>query len=164
VQPALHNIANAYAQGRGVTQSDHNALLYYEAGAEAGDPYSLFTLGTWYYRGRGGLKENKYKSFELQLKAAEAGHPAAMFNVGTAYITGDGIGKTPTEGVKWLEQAAQRNVLEARLNLAKAYMDGPSGLQKDLHKARELVSTIAHRHPIAKQLLDEIEYRIEGNL
>ena len=38
ILPALHNVANFYADGRGgVKQNDHNALLYYQAAIDAGD-------------------------------------------------------------------------------------------------------------------------------
>lgn len=161
VQPALHNLANAYAAGRGVKQSDHNALLYYEAASESGDPLAHFTLGLWYYHGRGGLTPDPKKSFTLQSQAAEVGHPAAMFNVGTAYLTGDGIEKDFVLAVEWLEKAAKANVLEARFNLAKVYMDGPPGIDRDWVKAKSYVAEIADRHEIAKMLLEEIESRMK---
>ena len=155
----MYNIANAYAYGRGVKASDHNALLYYEGASEAGDPMAQFTLGLWYYQGKGGLNADVKKSFQLQLQAAQQGHPAAMFNVGTAYLVGDGIGKDVSEAVEWLEKAGQVGIVEARLNLAKVYMDG-AGVDKDLHKAKQYLIDIAARHEIARMLLAEIELRM----
>jgi TPR repeat protein len=143
-----------------VKQSDHNALLYYEAASESGDPFAHFTLGLWYYHGRGGLTADPKKSFTLQSQAADAGHPAAMFNVGTAYLTGDGVDKDYLIAVEWLEKAAKANILEARFNLAKVYMDGPPGIDRDLQKAKSYVVDIASRHEIAKMLVEEIEERI----
>ena len=40
VVPACYYVANCYATGRGVPQSDTNALQFYEAGALVGDPSS----------------------------------------------------------------------------------------------------------------------------
>ena len=93
VQPALHNIANCYAQGRGVAQNDHLAFLYYEAGAEAGDPFAKFTLGSWLFTGRGrdGSPPDTKKGFQWQLEAAGEGHPIAMFNIGVMYMSGEVI-------------------------------------------------------------------------
>ena len=44
ITPALHNIGNCYAYGKGTKQSDYNAILFYEAAVEAGDPSAMFTL------------------------------------------------------------------------------------------------------------------------
>ena len=87
--PALHNLGNCYASGRGVPQSDQIALRYYEAAAETGDPFSKFTLGTWLYTGRGTGAPDRARSFQLQLEAANEGHPIAMFNIGTIYMAGE---------------------------------------------------------------------------
>ncbi len=142
--------------GRGVKQSDRNALLYYEAAAEAGDPYACFTLGIWYYQGKGGLTPDAKRSFELQLKAAQIGHPAAMFNVGTACLTGDGTDKDPALAAEWLHKASSHKIMEANLNLAKMYMEGV-GVEKSLVKAKEVLQPILHRNPVANELLAEIQ-------
>lgn len=91
MQPALHNIANCYAIGRGVAQDDKLAFLYYEGGAEAGDPFAKFTLGTWLLTGRGrnGSLPDKMKAFQWQLEAANEGHPVAMFNIGVMFLSGE---------------------------------------------------------------------------
>ncbi len=47
VMPALYNIANAYASGRGVEQSDKQAIKFYNASIAAGDRDGMFTLGAW---------------------------------------------------------------------------------------------------------------------
>ncbi len=156
--PAVHNIANAFATGRGVGKDERKALLYYEAGAEGGDPYSCFSLGVWYYQGRAGLEADPVRSFQLRLKAAQQAHPAAMFNVGTALITGDGTDKDPKLAAEWLAKAASANVPHANLNLAKMYMDG-TGVDQDLEKAAEILQPVLNKIDVAKQLLDEIEFR-----
>jgi uncharacterized protein len=158
VSPALQNLANAYATGRGVEQSDRAALLFYEAGSEVSDPHACFTLGVWHYNGRGGLTPDPKKSFTLQLKAAQLGHPPAMFNVGTALLTGDGVEQDRALAADWLHKAASRHVAHANLNLAKMYMDG-AGVEPSLDKAREVLLPIADRNPVAKELLAEIEAR-----
>lgn len=157
VQPALHNIANAYAAGRGVKQSEKNALLYYEASAESGDPYSCFSLGVWYYNGKAGLTPDPVRSFQLQLTAAQKGHPYAMFNVGTALLTGDGVDKDEHLATEWLRKAAEKNIPQANLNLAKFYMT-----KKDLDSAADILQPILERSEIAVELLKEIESRKSG--
>lgn len=159
--PAVHNIANAFATGRGVEKNERKALLYYEAGAEGGDPYSCFSLGAWYYQGRAGLQPDPVRSFQLQLKAAQQGHPAAMFNVGTALITGDGTEKDPKLASEWLKKAAASNVPHANLNLAKMYMEG-TGVEQDFDAAIEILQPVLNKVDVAKDLLEEIKSRREN--
>lgn len=156
VTPALHNIGNCYADGKGAKQSDKNALLYYQAADEAGDHFASFTLGTWYYSGRGGLEVSKEKSFQLQLKAAQRGHPGAMFNIGTALLTGDGVEKDKENALKWLQHAANAGIVPARLNLAKVYMEGDRSSRR-LDDAAELLKPIEDKNEVAKELLKEIQ-------
>ncbi len=152
----MHNIGNCYADGKGVKQSDKNALLYYQAADEAGDHFASFTLGTWYYSGRGGLEVNKEKAFELQLKAAQRGHPGAMFNVGTALLTGEGTAKDKENAIKWLQYAADAGVVAARLNLAKVFMEGDANSRR-LDDAIKILEPIVEKNEIANELLKEIE-------
>lgn len=144
------------AIGRGVKQSDKNALLYYEAAAEAGDPYACFTLGIWYYQGRGGLNPDPKRSFDFQLKAAQIGHPAAMFNVGTACLTGDGVDKDAAMAADWLHKAANHKILEANLNLAKMYSEG-EGVKQSFDDALAILQPVLARSEIARELAAEIK-------
>lgn len=155
---SLYNIGNAYAEGKGVTQDFQKAVKYYEIAVEVEDPSACFTLGQWYYHGKGGLSINKEKAFELQLKAAEKGHPFAMFNVGTAYLTSDGVTQDYSEAEKWLRKAHNARVTYASLNLAKMFMDGV-GVRRDFEEAKAICMTIADKNPIAKEMLTEIEER-----
>lgn len=134
-------------------QSDHNALLYYQAACEAGDAFAHFTVGTWHYQGRGGLEPNKELAFQFHMKAAEAGHPGAIFNVGVAYLVGEGTSLDKAEGVKWLKLAADKNIAEARYNIAKVYMEEEP---YRLDEAESILAPISDRSEIAKAMLEEI--------
>lgn len=137
VLPALHNIANCYAYGKGVKKSDYNAKLYYEAASEAGDPFSKYSLGTWYYTGRGGVKD-RAKAFKLQLEAANMDHPIAMFNVASHYMSGEGLDKKDhAEAIKWFEKSANKGIVQARINWGNMYIQGV-GVEKDNMKAKEI--------------------------
>lgn len=150
----MHNIANAFAEGRGVQQSDEKALLYYDAAAQAGDPYAAFTLGTWYYAGKGGLKANKEKAYEYNLAAAKMGHPNAMFNVGVALLIGEGTSKDKSNAILWLKKASDAQVVHATLNLAKVYMEDSS-----FEEAETLLSPLKDKNEVALLLLKEIEHK-----
>lgn len=154
----MHNIGNCYAEGKGVKQNDKNALLYYQAGEEAGDPYASFTLATWHYKGRAELTADPEKAFQLQLKAAQMGHPPAMFNIGVALLTGDGTVKDREQAIQWLRKASDANITEAKLNLAKVYMEGDQVLSEALTMAENVLQPLAkNNHEIALAMLQELE-------
>ena len=152
--PALHNVANFYADGRGgVKQSDHNALLYYQAAVDGGDPSAKFTVGVWAAQGRG-MDKDLLKSFTLQHEAAHAGHPAAMFNVGVMLMTGDGVAKDVAAAARWYARAAASGVAQAAVNLGNMHRTGVGAdVPKDLSKARECFALFADRSDVCKELL-----------
>jgi TPR repeat protein len=152
-------MGNAYANGHGVPKDEARAAKFYEGGAQAGDPASKFTLGTWLYRGRGGLAVDKKRSFQLQLEAAEAGHPGAMFNTGTAYMEGEAEPQDFHKAAEWFEKAADKGVAEANVNLGSMYRAG-LGVPKDLHKARSIFQRFAAQHEVSAELVKEVELEI----
>lgn len=123
----------------------------------------MFTLGTWYYFGKGGLIPDKEKAFKLQLKAAESGHPLAMYNVGTAYLTSDGTYLDEKEAAIWLERSCKFNIPGGILNFSKMILENKVP-GKDLNDAKQILLKISNRNDIAKELLIEIENRLaNGN-
>jgi TPR repeat protein len=165
IAPALHNIANFYAEGKGTEINLQTAFAYYSAAVECEDPYACFTLGTWYQHGRDGvLAQNKPRALELYKKAAEMSHPVAMFNVGVAYLLADqeaGI-TTPNfqEAEKWLRKAHETKMVPyATINLTKMFMDG-YGVEKNLDEAKKIIEELANQgNEVAKELSEEIEIR-----
>lgn len=160
--PAVHNLANAYALGQGVEQSDEKAAHFYETAANCGDPAAKFTLGTWLYKGKG-KPEDKKRSFQLQLEAAQAGHAVAMFNTGCAYLEGLVVDTNYKEGAEWFEKSVQIGFPEAAVNLAMLYRtglgQGSTAVPKDLDKALEVLKKFAHL-PLFPELIQEVEEEI----
>lgn len=156
---ALHNVANAYAYGKGVEQNYSEAIKYYEAAIEKNDPFSKFTLGTWLYNGLGGLKVDKNRSFQLQLEAAEQGHPSAMFNTGSAYMEGIAIKQNFLIASEWFEKASNYGIIEANINLGNLYRLG-QGVPKDLIKARDIFAKYANKNKLSAELFEITEEQI----
>lgn len=156
--PSLQHIAHCYADGKGVKQSDKNAALYYEAAVEAGDVFAKYTLATWIYKGRGGLKVDKDRAFRLQLEAASAGHPAAMFNVGAHYMSGEGVTRDLSEAMVWFDKASLAGMVPATLNLAKMHFEGvANGGVRDVKKAKEILKRHVDKSDECKAALQELE-------
>jgi len=165
VVPAIHNLANAYATGQGVEQSDPKALKMYELAVELGDPAAKFTLGIWLYKGRA-VEMNKARAFQLQLEAAQAGHPVAMFNTGAAHMEGTAVQRDFQVAALWFEKAAERGLPEAAVNLVSLYRKGmggdePGAIKKDLHKALEVFRKYSHI-PMCQALANSVEIDIEA--
>ena len=162
IAPALHNIANCYAAGRGTKQSDHNAVMFYEAAIEAGDPSSMFALATWRKIGRFVAKDPKI-AHELSLRAANLGHPGAMFNVGCNYMSGQHVDqKDLVMAAEWFEKSANKGFIHAAMNLGKMYYEG-TGVSRDLLKAKQILEPFAERSDLCRQSVEIINEELSAS-
>jgi len=156
-------MGNCFAFGRGVEKDEKKAFLCYEAAAEAGDPSAKFTLGTWYFSGKGEISRDTLKAFQLQLEAANEGHPAAMFNMGAMYMSGsvESVAKDLNQAREWFEKAAAANIVEAAINLGNMYREG-YGVEKDLTKAFEIFNHYSSSNDICKELATIVKKEIDS--
>ena len=91
-----------YQHGRGVTQSDQEALKWYRLAADQGDAYAQNNLGQAYMEGELGLSKNYREALKLFLPAAEKGLWQAQASAGALwYRYGD-----YQEALKWRQRAA----------------------------------------------------------
>ncbi len=90
---------------------------------------------------------DKNKAFNFAKQAADIGCPEGMDRVGLYYVTGTGATQDVEEGVKWLEQARQKNCLMAYHHLAILLITGGIddlnvGYSKDPQRAYVLARTL----------------------
>lgn len=83
-----------------------------------------------YFLGQGVPQDDK-KAIEAFKIAAHAGHPHAQLNLGNIYAEGVATDKHDTIANQYYEQAANQNILDAQIKLAKRYLKG-EGEQSDL--------------------------------
>lgn len=178
VVPACYYVANCYASGKGVPQSDANALRFYEAGALVGDPASkcsyfilptlgryllhfilLVTLAVWLNTGRGG-KADKERAFRLCREAAEAGHIGAVFNLGVYYMSGQGVATDFHLAAEWFEKAAGRGVVHAAVNASKMHWEGV-GVPRDLRRAESILRAFVDKSEECREMHAAIVREIE---
>ena len=163
VRPALYNIANFLAAGRGVENKnqDSTAAKYYAEAAEAGDPAAMFAFGTWIVQGRGGLSKDYKKAFDWQCRAGQAGHPGAMYNAACHLMTGQGCAIDKPLAAQWFQKCVDAaNIPEACVNLGNMYRDG-NGVEKDLLKARSLYARHSMTHEGSRTNLFLVEQLIK---
>lgn len=72
-------------------------------------------------------KENLTNSLDLD----------SIFELGKGYIEGIDFDKDIERGIKLLEEAADKNHIEAQLYLSEIYFDGLEDIERDLVKATE---------------------------
>ncbi len=136
VAAAQTKLGDYHLFGIGPLRRDpETAVGYFEAGAEAGDPPALMTLGLLHRIGMGVPRDNA-QMIDLMAQAAEGGYHFAQFRLGQIYLTGEGFpGGADTslgipnreEAARLLALAAEQGNIEAVLELAKLHseVDGP---------------------------------------
>ena len=146
------------ALGKGVQQSYEKARGWHlKASEKDAQPHSLFILGEYYWVGKGVLKDDEVAIAYLR-RAAELKEPFAAYNLGKIYLEGSDI--TKTDGAlaqKYLEQAAEAGLLEAKVLAAKQHFFGWEGIPCDYEKARHWFTEAAKEgDPIAEYYLGRI--------
>ena len=96
-----------YAEGRGVSQDDAEAVTWYRKAAEQGHAEAQNNLGVMYNRGEG-VPQDYTEAVTWYRKAAEQGHAYAQNNLGRMYANGDGVPQDNVEAHTWLNLAASR--------------------------------------------------------
>ncbi|MDH3742631.1 MAG: caspase family protein [Hyphomicrobiales bacterium] len=140
---ALTRLADTYRLGRGVAQSDAEALNYYRKAARMGYPRAQYSMALMYTEGRGVTRSDS-KAVQWYLKAAENGYLSAMHNLANNYKSGTGVSRSYGEAARWYRKAADGGHAKAMFELAYAYNLGRGVTKNDAeavrwyHKAADL--------------------------
>lgn len=127
---AEYEIANRYAEGRGVARNMEEAVRWLERAANAGFVPAQFRLAGIYEKGTG-VKKDLNAARKLYLAAAEKGHAKAMHNLAVLYA--EGVDGKPDYRVaaQWFRKAAAHGVADSQFNLAVLYARG-IGIEQNL--------------------------------
>jgi localization factor PodJL len=130
---AAFEIANRFADGRGVPQNFAQAAVWYERATKGGLAPALFRLGALYEKGSGVAKDLN-EARRLYVAAAEKGNSNAMHNLGVLYA--EGIDGKPDfkEAAQWFRKSATFGISDSQYNLAVLYARG-IGVERDLSEA-----------------------------
>jgi len=130
---AEYEIAQRYADGRGVPQNLAEAADWFDRAAKQGLVLAQFRLGGFYEKGFG-VKKDLEAARRLYTSAAEAGNAKAMHNLAVLYAEGiDGKPDYPT-AAKWFRQAAAYGLTDSQYNLGILYARG-IGVETSLPEA-----------------------------
>ena len=77
-------------------------------------------------------------AFEIAQQYAEAGNPVAQFFTGYFYRIGNGVERSDTDAVEWLQKSVDQGYVHANSFLAEVYERGGSGVAQDGERAATL--------------------------
>ena len=163
---AQYNLAEMFADGKGVAEDKEAAAHWYRKAAEQGHASAQFSLGFAYQYGWG-VAINDRDAVIWYRKAAEQGHASAQFSLGNAY---DGMGpaydivglsaafgahgpEDKEDAVRWYRKAAEQGLATAQCVLGDAYSTG-EGIGKDDREA------VRWWHKAAEQGITAAQFRL----
>lgn len=111
---AVHNLGNAYYNGRGVGQDYSEAFRLYRIAAYNGYAQAQYFLGNEYYYGKKLFTQNYAEALMWYKKAANQGHARAQYYLGNLYMNGWGVEKNYDEAAKWYSKAIDGDDDEAK--------------------------------------------------
>ncbi len=89
--------------------------------ANQGNAQAQRTLAYIYYRGAGGVAQNRQKGVQWMQRAAENGDAAAQYNLGLMYLAGSDVPHDEAQGIAWLEKSAINGDRDAAKTLMGIY-------------------------------------------
>jgi TPR repeat protein len=116
-------IAEIYAQGLGVPQSQERALSWYSLASKNGDSIATFELGLMYQNGRG-VTKSREKAAELFQQAADGGSIEAKYNLALLHIEGKYATPDMVKAAALIREAADAGMAEAQYDYGGMLMEG----------------------------------------
>jgi localization factor PodJL len=157
---AEYEIAQRYAEGRGVPQNLAEAADWFDRAAKQGLAPAQFRLGGFYEKGFG-VKKDLDAARRLYLAAADAGNAKAMHNIAVLYA--EGIDGKPDyqNAAKWFRKAADYGLGDSQYNLGILFGRG-IGMEPNLAEAYKWFTLAARdgdKESIAKR--DDVGGRLD---
>lgn len=111
------------------------AARYYAIAAEANYAPAQSSLGTYYARGLGVIRDSR-RAFDLFTRAAATGNGDAMGNLGSMYVNGDFVKRDGAQALAWFEKAIEAGNSFALGNAGVIYFNG-TGVPRDYEAAAQ---------------------------
>ncbi|MBS0534133.1 MAG: SEL1-like repeat protein [Proteobacteria bacterium] len=157
---AAFEIAQRFAEGRGVAASAEEAARWYERAAGKGLAVAQFRYASMLEKGQG-VKKNLAQARKFYVAAAGKGHAKAMHNLAVLYA--EGIEGKPdyATAAQWFRKAADHGVADSQYNLGVLCARG-LGVEKNLTEAYQWFSLAAAQgDQEAGRKRDELASRLE---
>jgi len=138
---AFFEIANRYAEGRGVPADNAKAARWYELAAEQGLAPAQYRMGNLYEKGLGVERDIGKAKMWYQLAAGQ-GNASAMHNLGVLFAMGADGTPDNTSAARWFQKAAELGVTDSQFNLGILSAKG-AGVPRDLVEAYKWFDIVA---------------------
>jgi len=157
---AQYEVAQRYAEGRGIAQNLSSAAEWFERAAKQGLAPAQFRLAGLYEKGLG-VKKNLETARQLYSAAGLAGNAKALHNLAVLYAEGiDGKPDYET-AAKWFHRAATYGIADSQYNLAVLYAGG-IGVEQNLTEAYKWFAIAAQDGDIeSAKKRDELGLRLD---
>ncbi len=145
--------------GLGLGKDEAKAAEWYQKGAEAGLPISMYNWAILNEEGRGVKSKNEAEAVKWLYNAAVAGFAPSQLALGERYRGGkSGVNKDPVAAMSWIEKAATGGNVGAQMELANMLETGEAGFA-NLETAAKLYLDAAKKgQPVAMyQIADMLE-------
>ena len=133
--PALNKLGMMHWEGKGVQQSDSEAVRLWRLAADKGDASAQINLAMMYRDGRG-VQQSDSETARLLRLAVDQGNAIAQNNLATMHSDGKGVQQSDSEAVRLWRLVADKGNADAQLNLAMMYWYGRGVQQSDSEAAR----------------------------
>jgi len=138
---AFFEIANRYAEGRGVPADNAKAAQWYELAAEQGLAPAQYRIGNLYEKGMGVERDIGKAKMWYQLAAGQ-GNASAMHNLGVLFAMGADGTPDNSSAARWFQKAAELGVTDSQFNLGILSAKG-AGVPRDLVEAYKWFDIVA---------------------
>lgn len=157
---AAYEVAQRFAEGRGVAANQEEAARWFERSAGKGFVPAQFRYASMLEKGHG-VKKSLGQARKLYIAAAAKGHAKAMHNLAVLYA--EGIDGKPdyNTAAQWFRKAADHGVADSQYNLGILCARG-LGIEKSFTDAYQwfaLAAAQGDREALKKR--DEIAGRLE---
>jgi len=144
------NLGIMHKHGRGVAQSDEEAVQWYRKAADQGHAGAQCNLGLMLDEGRG-VAQSDEEAVQWYRKAADQGNAEAQCNLGLMLDEGRGVARSNEEAVEWYSKAADQGHAGAQCNLGSMFLKG-RGVARSNEEAVEWYSKAADQGCAVAQL------------
>lgn len=125
-----------YYYGRGHAVDYTQALYWYHKAADAGNMYSMCSIGICYQNGSGVPQSDEQAASWFE-KAAKAGNPQGAYNLAECYFSGVGVKKSTDSALKYWAEAAKLGHPSAAQRRSEVF--ATVQVQRRNHRARNHV-------------------------
>ena len=146
-------LARKYSTGEGVEKNAATAFALMQSAASQKHPEAISGLGYYYLNGVG-VEMDEEKALECFRRGAELGHSRSQLNLGMTLLNRKFDPESISEGLAWVEKAAQSGLDFALMAAGRIHFSGLFNSPVDLPKAFQYYSKAAMQdNPDAQALV-----------